>query len=282
MKPTPTFFIAGAAKAATTSLHRYLGQHPQIHTSADKEPHFFDRRLPNADDQDKAWEHYLELFADGHTAQHRGESTPAYLHDHHAQNRIKLHLDRVKWIVSLRDPLKRAHSEWAHRTQRGEEDRGFLDALNEERTGFAEPDYLLRSRYDAHLSHLIDLYDRQAITPVNFHALASDTDATLRRLLAELNVEPTTEAIDTETTHNPAGSTPKIAQTLLDHNITQLLANLLPTHTRQHIGEHLLRRKSKPPLTDEARRLGAHIFDPIVDRTEDLLGISWPSLRQSW
>ena len=37
----PNTFIVGAAKAGTTSLHHYLGQHPQVFMSAWKEPHHF-------------------------------------------------------------------------------------------------------------------------------------------------------------------------------------------------------------------------------------------------
>ena len=31
----------GAAKSGTTSLYRYLGQHPDVFTASEKEPHFF-------------------------------------------------------------------------------------------------------------------------------------------------------------------------------------------------------------------------------------------------
>ena len=37
----PNFFVAGAPKAGTTSLYRYLDQHPEIYMSPIKEPHFF-------------------------------------------------------------------------------------------------------------------------------------------------------------------------------------------------------------------------------------------------
>ena len=39
--PAPNFFIVGAAKAGTTSLHAYLSSHPQVFMSALKEPHYF-------------------------------------------------------------------------------------------------------------------------------------------------------------------------------------------------------------------------------------------------
>jgi hypothetical protein len=38
---TPGFFVIGAAKSGTTSLHRYLDQHPAISMSSVKEPNFF-------------------------------------------------------------------------------------------------------------------------------------------------------------------------------------------------------------------------------------------------
>src|SRR6202000_2163195 len=35
------FYLVGAPKAGTTSLYRYLDQHPQIYMSPIKEPHYF-------------------------------------------------------------------------------------------------------------------------------------------------------------------------------------------------------------------------------------------------
>jgi hypothetical protein len=37
----PSFFIAGAPKTGTTSLHHYLDQHPEIYMSPVKEPCYF-------------------------------------------------------------------------------------------------------------------------------------------------------------------------------------------------------------------------------------------------
>ena len=37
----PDFLIIGAAKSGTTSLYRYLGQHPDVFVSPVKEPNFF-------------------------------------------------------------------------------------------------------------------------------------------------------------------------------------------------------------------------------------------------
>ncbi len=37
----PNFILIGAMKAGTTSLYRYLRQHPDIYMSLNKEPQFF-------------------------------------------------------------------------------------------------------------------------------------------------------------------------------------------------------------------------------------------------
>ena len=41
MSGMPNFFIVGAARCGTTSLNRYLGQHPEIYLTPKKETHFF-------------------------------------------------------------------------------------------------------------------------------------------------------------------------------------------------------------------------------------------------
>ena len=41
MERMPNFLVIGAAKTGTTSLHNYLGQHPEIFMSEIKEPGFF-------------------------------------------------------------------------------------------------------------------------------------------------------------------------------------------------------------------------------------------------
>src|SRR5689334_12796832 len=48
----PNFFLAGVPKSGSTSLHRYLQQHPDVYMSPIKEPHYFadEVRLENFGD----------------------------------------------------------------------------------------------------------------------------------------------------------------------------------------------------------------------------------------
>ena len=74
----PNFFIVGAQKAGTTSLHHYLGKHPQVFMSRVKEPHFFvhlgrhGEPLPNgvlfSQQLVYTWDDHARLFEGSHGA----------------------------------------------------------------------------------------------------------------------------------------------------------------------------------------------------------------------
>lgn len=75
----PTFLIIGAMKSGTTSLHRYLDQHPQIQMSARKEPSFFsgpEAGIPYTLSRVSDVKQYEELFDP--TVEVRGEASPNY------------------------------------------------------------------------------------------------------------------------------------------------------------------------------------------------------------
>ena len=69
---TPNFFIVGAAKSGTSSVARYLAEHPQVFMSPIKEPSYFARDIitdlqpPNwRGGCVLEWEAYLKLAPDG-------------------------------------------------------------------------------------------------------------------------------------------------------------------------------------------------------------------------
>jgi hypothetical protein len=104
----PNLLILGAMKAGTTSLHNYLGLHPDIYMSEPKELNFFsdDDLFLNGE----AW--YQSFFKDGY--EFRGESSINYSKRHifpEVAHRIKSSLgDSVRFIYLVRDPIKRFQS----------------------------------------------------------------------------------------------------------------------------------------------------------------------------
>ena len=140
----PDFFIAGVPKAGTTALHTALARHPSLYMSPVKEPKFFLTDGPPPTDggpgdvktyREHVWRRseYEALFDAARPGALKGESTPFYLYSHDAQLRIKALIPHAKLIVVLRDPIERAHSNWAHLWSAGlDPSVDFLDACAKE------------------------------------------------------------------------------------------------------------------------------------------------------
>lgn len=113
----PTFLIIGAQRGGTTSLYRYLVQHPAILPADSKELHYFDYQYHKG----RWW--YLSQFplallaGDALT----GEATPYYLYHPHAPARIQADLPDARLIVLLRDPVERAFSHFKLNRKKGRE-----------------------------------------------------------------------------------------------------------------------------------------------------------------
>lgn len=134
----PNFLIIGAAKSGTTSLHEYLGQHPQIYMSPLKETNFFafDGDRPNFGGPDAdafnrdcvyRMEDYARLF-EGRTDEiAAGESSPRYLGAEGAASRIRRRIPDAKLIAILRNPADRAFSAFSMRKRDGWEPCATLD-----------------------------------------------------------------------------------------------------------------------------------------------------------
>lgn len=112
------FIIIGAQKGGTQALRTYLSMHPNVvSTRKAPETHYFDKYYSKKRTPKQNLDTYLE------TSYHKdcrrkesdcisGESTPFYMYDTlHVPERIKQVCPWTKFIVMLRDPVKRAFSQ---------------------------------------------------------------------------------------------------------------------------------------------------------------------------
>ena len=119
-RPTPSFVIIGAQKAGTTSLYEYMIQHPLITKSKRRETHCFDWRwndkLKTVNLQRKWCHQFFEtekLYRNPSCL--TGDSTPSYLID---SRRVIPRMKKVwnwsvKFLIMLRNPIRRAESHFA-------------------------------------------------------------------------------------------------------------------------------------------------------------------------
>jgi hypothetical protein len=155
----PNFFIVGAPKAATTFLYACLDQHPQVYMSPLKEPTYFASELrpenlpPEArarvarqrpeleaylrgDLREKRfggvvtiWDDYLKLFRNASDEIAIGEASPTYLWSATAARDIASLLPHARIIISLRNPVDRAFSQYLHQLTDGVSNRTFRQEI---------------------------------------------------------------------------------------------------------------------------------------------------------
>jgi hypothetical protein len=129
----PNFFIVGAARSGTTSLHEYLRNVKGIYMSPVKEPHFFVeevgplyRHVPHFKDPAR----YLSLFQPKNGEFILGESSCSYLYDDTAPSSIYAKIPDARIVILLRDPIERAYSHFLHHLRYGFDNTfNFLEAI---------------------------------------------------------------------------------------------------------------------------------------------------------
>src|SRR5206468_3218464 len=127
----PTFIIAGAPRSGTTWLYELLSRHPDIYMAKPvrPEPKFF-----LADDlYARGLQYYFDTwFAGAASFRAAGEKTTNYLESVAAASRIHANLPHVQLVFILREPARRAYSNWAWSRMNGMEAEDFATALERE------------------------------------------------------------------------------------------------------------------------------------------------------
>jgi GrpB-like predicted nucleotidyltransferase (UPF0157 family) len=198
----PDFFIVGAPRCGTTSLYAYLRQHPQIHASVHKEPHFFGSDLTPLPGAIRDEALYLALFAGAEDRRRAGESSVHYLSSRRAPFEIRAFAPAARIIVMLREPVSMAHSLYALFTRTGNEElptfEEALAAEPERRAGRRIPSgayfpegllYTDGGRYAAKVELWLSVFGREQVHCILFDDLVRDTAAVYRRTLAFLGVD---------------------------------------------------------------------------------------------
>ena len=128
----PNFFILGSAKCGTTALYEVLKHHPEIYFPLVKEPQFF----CNDDLYAKGLNFYSKTyFCKSHGYKAVGEATPHYMYYKKVAERIAKDIpgENQRFILILRDPVKRAYSLYWNMVKEGYENLSFSDAIEAEK-----------------------------------------------------------------------------------------------------------------------------------------------------
>ncbi|HWB66310.1 MAG TPA: sulfotransferase [Mycobacteriales bacterium] len=194
----PTFFIIGAQKAGTTSLHHYLRGHPQIAMSEPKEPNYFSTAHDPA-----GWDDYLAGFPGAADAVAIGEASTTYTMYPHVSGvpeRLLARVPDARLIYLVRNPIERMRSAYRHALAWGSETRPITAALR------ADPRYLDVSRYAGQLDQWLSRVDRDRVLLLSLDQLQADPAAVVRRVLAFVGVDADWRPADLHVAFNPSAA----------------------------------------------------------------------------
>lgn len=110
----PNLVIAGVTKAGTSSLHYYLGQHPEIGLADVKE---VDHYAPMVEGAEPApLSEYAGHFAKVAQAAWRLDASPRYfIGGPSVVNRLSIDLERPRVLIALREPVSRMWSSYTYK-----------------------------------------------------------------------------------------------------------------------------------------------------------------------
>src|SRR5215472_8158524 len=259
----PNFFVLGAAKCGTTTLHEVLAAHPHIFMTKEKEPRFFD------DDTyyTRGLDRYLrDHFRGAAGFKARGEATPAYLAwERKVRDRIRRDLGKdLRFVVILRDPVKRAWSHYLHAVCIGVETESFERALELESTRLSagRPSWTAYFRdglYAQQLRVWFEAFPREHFLVLLTEDLAERPSAVARQAFEFLDVDPDVE-LPPPMPANLRGIPrhPRLAAALNRPGaMMETLKHLVPYTTRQRV-RYLLNRWNSRPFEK------APVLDPVI------------------
>ncbi len=193
----PSIVIVGAQKAGTSALFSMLVRHPRVIAPVEKELTFFG----NDNTYALGMAHYRRMLP---LRPLRGsgwatlDATPNYLYRPAAAGRIRRHLPGAQIVAVLRDPVKRARSDWnmfhqfqAHpRYAHLYDPRSFAEAMADELADPPPFGYLARGHYAPQVERYFSLFGRDRVLIIGYPELKASPEAVLRRIAGAAGLDP--------------------------------------------------------------------------------------------
>lgn len=200
----PHFMILGAQKSGTSSLKRWLSNHPDLIPAYKKEVNFFDHEENFSKGFDWYHGHFVLPY------QLRGaklafEATPNYLYHPRVPKRLHRYNPRLKFIVLLRDPVERAYANWSmcrhviaanNPKHRAAEFRDFKPAVQHELEGLSSkahplyPAYVRMGLYYEQLVRYFEFFTRDQFLILHSRVMFNTPDVALQKICQFLEKAP--------------------------------------------------------------------------------------------
>ncbi|MFT4643982.1 MAG: hypothetical protein ACI8RP_001011 [Urechidicola sp.] len=216
----PNFIVAGFPKCGSTSLYYYLYEHPEIFLPKQKELHYFTYDIIvnlDAGKNDKeikefhvgSLSEYKNCYKDVTTEIAIGDVSPSYANYPEIIPKISKTLGaETKVIIILRDPIKRAYSNYLHLVRENREDLSFYEALKQEeqrkKEGYSDFwYYTYNSLYYEKIKKIKETFNKVLI--ITFEEFIQDTEKGIVDVYSFLGVRKDFIPKNLNTQFNPGG-----------------------------------------------------------------------------
>lgn len=265
----PDFFIIGAMKCATTSLHDQLSLHDSFFMTDPKEPNFFS-------DDDKyglgmSW--YSQLFGGAKAGELKGESSTHYtkLPDYpKTVDRIKSHCPNAKFVYVMRHPIDRLVSHYIHQWTQAVISCDIDQAVEQ------FPELVNYSCYSKQILPYTNAFGTDAVLPVFMERLNKDPIGQLARIFAFLGVQesPSWHSDLVSNVSSERMRKSELRDRIVDYPaVKKLRRALVPKSARTWVRD-LWTMKSRPELEPATYAHLVEVFDEDLAKLGASLGIS--------
>jgi hypothetical protein len=272
------FFIVGAPKCGTTSLHRYLDNHSSIFMSNPKETNFFsyddiesdglyykEKRIENLDD-------YEKIFESAGKEMIKGEASVSYLYYPAVPRKIYDYNSSAKIIIVLRDPIKRAYSHYLMDQRLGYCSKPFFDIVKEGEKSVFYRQYIGVSSYYEQVKRYIEIFGKENVLVITDVELRESSTALWESLCGFLNVSYV-ENIDTGKVHNAYKKPRGLLFSLLYKSafLRKTSQKVLPKFVADGFKNIVFKNSIKPKMDMEVEEVLKDLFFEDVRNLESLL-----------
>lgn len=286
---TVHFICVGAQKAGTSTLHDVLYQHPNICLPKVKETQFF----LNLSEYEKGISYYFEKYflscSDSNAL--LGEIDPELLFSENAPQRLFETLgSELKILIILRDPVKRAYSQYQMSKSRGLETLSFLEAIELEQKRIVLDDtekgsnskrkhfsYIARGLYVQQIKRYFNYWDRSNIKIVIFEELMDKKKKGYEGILEFIGATKTESLMfDLKSNYATETRAPKLSKLInTDNPIRNAVGKFIPPSFKPAIVRMLrksmsTRSKNKLNSLDE-KQIYQKYFKSEINDLENLL-----------
>jgi len=216
MNSLPDFLIVGGQKCGTTTLHNLLKDHPDVNMSSRKEVNYFtlDHKYQ------KGLSFYAQHWAEKPGAKIVGEASPGYMVYPGVAEKIRKDLGRIKIVVILRDPIKRAVSQYWDNRRHLSENETFEEIYKHYLMAEYKPEskgYFSRGVYIQYIEKYWSLFGKGQVHVMTLEDLVNNPSRNLSRLYAFLDIGRNNDLMKLKASNSSMIWDNLIYRYLLDH-----------------------------------------------------------------